>query len=123
MVLLIGGIITIAGLLIAFLTVSFLDSGYGFQASEKAEAVASAGGNDAYLNLIRNSAFANTSGYTVAVTTGSATVTVTQNSPSAGLVSVLSASTIQNRTRKVQAVFSDNPANGQVTLVSWQAVQ
>jgi hypothetical protein len=122
-VLIIGGVIVIMGATVAVIAATFIDSGYGLQASNQAESVASAGVNDAYLKLVRNDAFSNPGGYVVAVASGSATVSVTQNSPTLGLATVLSAATVSSRTRKISAVFSISSSTGQVTLASWQDVQ
>ncbi len=106
---------------IAAIAAAFIDSGYGLQASSQAEAVATAGVNDAYLQLVRNSSFSSL-GYTITVTNGSATVTVMQNSR-AHTATVLSSAEVSNRIRKISAVFSINSTTGQVVLVSWQDVQ
>ena len=108
---------------VAVVAATFLDSGYGLQASDSAESVATAGVNDALLRLDRNGAFAS-GGYSVTVPNGIATVSVTQGTgSSAGLDTVFSAATISGRTRKISAVFSVSSSTGQVMLVSWQDVQ
>lgn len=113
----------IIAIAIAFLAATFLDSGYGLRASNRAESVATAGVNDAFLRLARTSSFSS-GGYTVTVPSGSATVSVTQGSgASVGLDTVLSVATISGRTRKISAVFSISSSTGQVILVSWQDVQ
>ena len=105
----------------AVVTATFVDSGYGLQASNRAEAAASAGVEDAYLNLVRKSTFSS-GRYTVTSGSVNATVTVTQSNPSAGLVKIISIATIGLRTRKVQAVVSANATTGQITLISWSDV-
>jgi uncharacterized protein (UPF0333 family) len=121
MALLIGGIIIATGILFAFLAASFIDSGYGLQASYIAEAAATAGVEDALLQLARNGAFSSPSGYTVNAGGNAATVTV--SAPSSGLITVLSVATVSFRTRKITAVVSENPVNNQITLASWQEIQ
>ena len=111
------------GATVAVLAATFIDSGYGLQASDQAESVATAGVNDAFLRLVRNDAFSDPGGYSVAVSDGSATVSVTQDSPSLGLAAVLSSATVSGRTRKISAVFSISSSTGQVMLASWQDVQ
>lgn len=114
----------VIGATVAVVAATFIDSGYGLQASNQAESVASAGVNDAYLQLVRNSAFSSPGGYSVTVPNGSATVVVTQGSgPSAGLASVLSTATVSGRTRKISATFSISTVTGQVILALWQDVQ
>lgn len=107
---------------VAVLAATFVDSGYGLQASNKAETIATAGVNDAFLRLDRSSAFSS-GGYTVTVPEGSATVSVQQNNPSSGEASVLSSATVSGRTRKISAVFAVSSLTGQVLLVLWQDVQ
>jgi len=119
--LLIGGIVVAAGILFAFFVASFIDSGYGLQASYIAESAATAGVEDALMQLARNGSFSSTSGYTVSIGGNAATVTVSL--PSSGLITVLSVATVSLRTRKITAMISENPATNQITLVSWQEVQ
>jgi hypothetical protein len=118
-VLLIGGIMIVIAAAVAVLAATVLDSGYGLRASNKAESVATAGVNDAFLRLIRTSSFSS-GGYTVTVPEGSAAVSVTQ---SGGAATVLSSATIGVRTRKISAMFSISSSTGQVMLVLWQDVQ
>ncbi len=121
-VLVIGGVLIVIAAAVAVFAATFVDSGYGLQASDRAESVATAGANDAYLRLVRASSFSS-GGYTVTMPEGSATVAVTQNSPSTGEATVLSIATIGGRTRKINAVFAVNSSTGQVTSVLWQDVQ
>jgi hypothetical protein len=121
-VLIIGSVMIFVGAAVAFLAVAFIDSGYGLQASNQAESVATAGANDAFLRLARNSSFSS-AGYTVAAPNGNATVLVTQGSPVSGEVAVLSSATVSGRTRKISAVFSVASSTGQVILILWQDVQ
>lgn len=118
----IGGIVMIAGILIAFFALSSVDAGYGVAASFKAEAAATAGAEDGLLQLDRNAAFSS-GGYTVsAASSTTATVTVTPGTPSAGLVTILSVATVSNRTKKVSVVVSENATTGLVSIVSWADV-
>ena len=120
----IGGILAVAGILIAFITRSYVDTGYGVAASAKAEEAATAGAEDGLLQLDRNAAFSNTTGYSVSsASSTTATVTVTQNSPSAGLVTILSASTVSGHVKKINVVVSENASTGQVSVVSWTDIQ
>jgi hypothetical protein len=122
-VLIIGGVMILIGATVAVLAATFVDSGYGLQASNQAESVATAGVNDAYLQLDRNAAFSS-SGYSVSVPNGSETVVVTQGSgSSAGTATVLSSATVNGRTRKISALFSISTSTGQVILALWQDVQ
>lgn len=121
-ILIIAGIMIVIAAAVAVLAATFIDSGYGVQASDKAESIATAGVNDAYLRLVRNSVLATTS-YQVTMPEGIATVSVTQNSPTTSQVTVLSIATIGGRTRKINAVFGVTTSTGQITSVSWQDVQ
>lgn len=125
LVFLVGGIIIFVGVSLAFLAASFVGSSLGFQSAQKALAVASAGANDAVLQLIRNKDFSDTSGYCVPAATppcpdGSATVTVTQNSPLLGEATITSRATMLRQQRKVKAVVSVDPETAQVNILSWQ---
>lgn len=119
-VLVIGGVMVVVATGVAFVAATFIDSGYGLQASDRAESVATAGVNDAFLRLVRANSFSS-GGYTVTVPEGSATVSVTNTS--AGLDTVFSSATVSGRTRKISAVFSISTSTGQVISVSWQDVQ
>ncbi len=122
----IGGILTVAGILIAFFALSSINTGYGIAASAKAEEAATAGAEDALLQLDRNTAFSTAvSGpYTVSsASTTTATVTVAQDSPSSGLVTILSVATVSAHTKKISVVVSENATTGQVSVVSWTDIQ
>lgn len=122
LILLIGGIIVLAGLNLAFLAVSFLNSSYGFQAAEKAQAVAASGAYDGLMQLARNKDFSS-AGYAVAVGSDSATVVVNKDQPAVGQTTIVSTATVSNRQRKVMAVMSRNTTTSQITLVSWRQSQ
>jgi predicted butyrate kinase (DUF1464 family) len=121
-VLVIGGVMLVVATTVAIIAATFIDSGYGLQASNRAESVATAGVNDAFLRLVRASLFSS-GGYTVTVPEGGATVSVTQSSPSASEATVLSAATVGGRTRRISAVFSISTSTGQVISVLWKDVQ
>lgn len=121
-VLIVGGVMIVIAAAVAIIAATFVDSGYGLQASDRAESIATAGVNDAFLRLVRVSSFSSSS-YMVTVPEGSATVAVTQGSPLAGEATVLSSATVGGRTRKINAVFGVSSSTGQVVLVLWQDVQ
>lgn len=122
LVFLIGGIILAAGIVLALIILSFVDTSYGFKASQTAEAAAVAGAEDALLQIARNNTFAST-GYSLVSGGTTATVVATQNSPSSGYITVLSTATVGNRTRKVNVVLSTNSVTGQASVVSWNEIQ
>ncbi|OGY98207.1 MAG: hypothetical protein A2855_02795 [Candidatus Liptonbacteria bacterium RIFCSPHIGHO2_01_FULL_57_28] len=122
----IGGIIVLFGTMLAFLTLSFLNSTRGFQAASRAAAVARGGVDDAMLQLLRNKDFSS-SGYcvpyeSVPCPSGYAQVAVTQGSPSAGQVTVVSQAAVSGYRRKFQAVFVVNASSSLVRMVSTQQV-
>jgi uncharacterized protein (UPF0333 family) len=124
LVIFIGGIVAVAGILIAFFAASSVDTGYGVAAEFNAEAAATAGAEDALLQLDRNAQFFNTSGYTVSASSSmTATVTVTQNTPSTGLATILSVATVSGHTKKINIIVSENASTEQVSVVSWTEVQ
>ena len=121
LIILIGGSAILIGVTLAFLANSFVDTGYGYRASVSADAVATAGAQDALLQLDRNSSFSS-GGYSVVVGSSTATVTVS-SSTSAGIVTIASTATVSNHTRKLTVLASVNSTTGQVTVTSWQATQ
>jgi hypothetical protein len=123
LVILIGGIISFIGILLAFVANSFVDTGYGQSDSVAAEAAAASGAQDGLLQVDRNPSFSNTSGYTVTTGSSTAKVTVTQSSPSAGFITILSVSTVLGHTKKVDVVLGENTSTTQLNVVSWQEVQ
>jgi len=119
-VFLIGVIVLSIGVAVAFLANSFLNSGYGYQAANRAMAVASAGAEDALMRLARNKDFSSVSSYSVPVSSSSASVTVNQNSPAAGQAKIVSSATVFFQQRKIQVVVSVDGTTGQISLISWQ---
>ncbi len=124
LVFLMGGLVIIMSLTLIFLANAFLVSSYGFQTSERAEAVAASGAYDALLRLTRNIDLAASSpGYTLPLGSYSASVIVTQNSPASGQITITSSCTILGRTKKVVAIVSKSSLTGQTILASWQYIQ
>lgn len=119
-VFLIGVIVLSIGVAVAFLANSFLNSGYGYQAANRAMADAYAGAEDALMRLARNKGFSATSAYSVPVGSDSANVTVNQNSPSSGQAKIVSSATVSFQQRKVQVVVAVDSNTGQISLISWQ---
>lgn len=117
-----GGAVMVIAATVAVIATTFIDSGYGLQASNKAESIATAGVNDAFLRLIRAGTFSS-GGYLVSVPGGTATVSVTQNSPVSGEATVFSVSTVSGRSRKISAIFSVSSSTGHVAPIFWQDVQ
>src|SRR3989344_4231985 len=117
-VLLIGGIIVLIGMSIAFLASSFLNSSQGYRQAQRAQAVVISGVEDALMQLARNKDFAST-GYSLAVGSSTASVSVTQDSPSTGQVTVVASSSVSSYQRTARVVISRNASTSQITVVSW----
>jgi len=117
LVLVVSSLIITIAVGIAFLVLTFVNSSVGFEAANRALAIASAGANDGILRLTRNKDFSS-GGYTVDIGSNSASVTVTQDSPVAGQVTIVSQATILYHKRKVQVVVSIND-QGQATPIRW----
>jgi hypothetical protein len=123
LVFLIGGIIATIALTLAIIILSSLNTSYGTQASEAAEATATAGVEDALLQLARSNTFSKPGGYNIQEGSNVATVTVTQNSPSSGEVTVFSSATVSSHIRKINVVLAENSMTGQASIISWADVQ
>lgn len=123
LVIVIGGIVLSLGVTLALVTVSFINSTYGYQATQQAESAATAGAEDALLQLARNNTFSNIVGYSLAAGSSTATITVNQNTPSVNFITVLSIATVSLRTRKIQVILSLNATTGQTSVLSWKDVQ
>lgn len=123
LVFLIGGIILLVSVTLAFLTSSFIDTGYGYKASLSSQATAASGVQDAMLQLNRNINFSNTSGYSVVIGSSTATVVVTQNAPSAGFVTILSSANVSGHVKKINVILSESTTTNSLSVVSWQEVQ
>ncbi len=121
LVFLIGGIIVLAGITLAFLANSFLNSTYGFAISERAKALAASGVYDALLRLARNKDLS-TIGYDISAGSYSATVSITQGPPSTGLVTITSTSVISGREKRIRAVVSRDATSSLISVVSWDQI-
>ena len=122
LVFLIGGIAILVSITLVFLVTSFIGVSFGFQASERASAVATAGAEDGLIQLARNKGFSDTTGYSVPLGSDSATVTVTQNSPSAGQATVLSTATVSGNRRRIRLVASVDALTGEVRVLSREQI-
>ncbi len=114
----IGGLIVFAGLLMAFLVLSFLNSVTGFQMANRASALASAGIYDALLRFDRDKDLTSTS-YSIPLDAYAIDVTITQNSPVANQATILSSASVMGYLRRIQAIVSIVSSTGQIDLLSW----
>ncbi|GIW65267.1 MAG: hypothetical protein KatS3mg093_246 [Candidatus Parcubacteria bacterium] len=119
---LIGGIISLIAITLVIIISSYMTSAYSYQNSQRALAVANAGADDALLQLIRNKNFQDVNGYLVYSGNDSATVTVTQNSPSTGQVTILSIANIFSYRKKVRVIVSINDI-GEVRVIKREQVE
>ncbi|MEK7212679.1 MAG: hypothetical protein AAB686_03300 [Patescibacteria group bacterium] len=119
LVFLIGGIIVLVGVSLSFLVITFITSGYGYQSSNRALAVASGGVDDALMRLARSKDFYSLSPYNVQIGGYSASITVTSNSPIAGQTTIVSTANVAVYQRKIQAIVAVDAQTGQVHLLSW----
>ncbi len=115
--LVIGGIITTVALSLGILAASFINSAYGFSISERAEAVASSGASDALIRLLRNKDYPSGT-YEIGVGNASATVTIAQNSPVAGEVTIISTATILMRQRTTTIITTRSSTSSLITVIS-----
>lgn len=118
LVFIIGGIITVIGLTLAILANTIINSTSGFQAVERSQAAAVSGANDALMRLSRVKGLSGT--YSMPIDDNSASVTITQDSPSSGLVTIISSSTVSRREVRLRVVVSRNSTSGVISLVSWE---
>lgn len=132
LVFLVGGIAITVGVSLAFLVISFTNSAFSYQAANRALAIASAGANDALLQLARNGNFRTASfpggGYCVDsgdagtfCDAGSALVQVA-NGAAAGTVVVTSRASVSNTIRKIEVVAAMGSST-QVSVLSWRLLQ
>jgi len=124
---LIGGIAVLIAVTLAFLALTFINAGFGYEAAQRALATASSGAQDALMQLSRNYNFASVSGYCIPdqslpCAAGVATVTVAQNSPSSGQATITSTGRSSLYARRVQVVVSVAPTTGKINVISWKLV-
>jgi hypothetical protein len=117
MVLLIGGVIVLIASTMAFLVFSYLNSTFGYQASQRAYAAASSGVDDGVMRLLRNNGFSS-GGYSLPVGSTTATVSVTQGAPVAGQATIDSQATVSYYSRRVKAIAEVNATSGDVIVIS-----
>lgn len=122
MVLLIGSVIGIVSLFLLFLSGSLANTSYGIKYNAAAQAAAQAGAEDALLQLDRGSFVTFPASYSVPLDGTAAQVSVANNTPSAGFVTVTSTATVSNHTKIVRLVVSIAD-NTKVSVVSWTQVQ
>jgi hypothetical protein len=123
----IGGVIVLFAVTLALLALSFLNSTYGFQAANRAAALADGGVHDVMLQLQRDKDF-ESAGYclpysaTLPCPSGQVQIVVTQGTPIVGNVTATADVTVLRYRRRVQAVFSVNASSGLVQLINSQQV-
>jgi hypothetical protein len=121
LVLLIGGAVLLIGILIVLFASSFTSSAYSYQQLAIAEAAATSGVEDALLQLNRNPTLNTTYYLTVGSTTAS--IAVTQNSPSANFITIVATGASGGRVKKLSVVVQENASTSQMSVISWQTIQ
>jgi hypothetical protein len=112
---------------LAFLALSFLNSTYGFQAANRATALAQGGVHDVMLQLMRDKDFAS-AGYclpynaTLPCPSDHVQVTALQDTPAAGQVTVTANATVSRYHRSVQAVLAVDATSTLVRLVTMEQI-
>lgn len=119
---LVGGTAILVGLTLAFLTLSFINITAGIQASSRALSVASAGAQDALIQLVRNKDFSS-GGYQVSIGSDTAMVSVNNSASVNQLAEIISAATIFRSQRKIRVVVSVDSQNGKISVVSWEQLK
>ncbi len=129
LVFLIGGIIIFIGATLAFVVISFINSSFGFQAANRAEALAMGGIEDGFLQLARKNNFSDATGYCIPndslsppCGSGSVWITVVQNIPASGEATITATSTVSLYTRELQSVVTVNGTTGEVSVISLNSV-
>ena len=126
MVFLVGGIIVVVGITLAFLAISFINSSFGFQSANRALALASSGVADALVRLTRNFQFSDAVGYcvpeggTVPCPSGAATVTIVPVANLPGQNLITSVASVGSNSRKIEVVVGINATTTQVSVLSWR---
>ncbi len=116
--LLIGGIIISAGIVLAYIALSSVDSTYGYADSQVAEGMANAGAEDAVMQFVRNADFSPAGGnYVVTLSNGQASVTV--SNPGTGTATITSVASYESHTRTINVVLAINLLTNQVSVTRW----
>ena len=123
-VFLIGGVIILFALTLAFLALRITASTYGAEAANRAEAAATAGAEDAILRLTREPIKPGfPEEYTFNIdNTRSASIKITRDE-AAGLATIISSSTVGTNQRTIEVLVSFSSSTGMVDLISWSAVK
>lgn len=116
LVLLIGGIASAAIITIALVAIGAIATGFGADQQQRARSAALAGIEDGVLRLTRNPE--DSGSFSVFAGNATATITITQDSPAAGQVSVTSQAVSGIRRSTLHAVYAIDPATGIPTPVS-----
>lgn len=122
LVILIGAIVALVGITLAVIVTSYIDTGYGYRSAVIAQSVANSGAEDAVLHLDRGDITTFPDSYTLPVGSNTASVAISQSSTST-YYTIISSSTVSERTSKVTVVATVNASTTQVGVVSWQISQ
>lgn len=121
MALLVGSITVFLGIALSFLIASFINSSYGFKASERALAAAKGGVNDAMLRLLRDNTISS-SGYNVPLDGINIRVSVEQNVPNEGSATVTSRASVSGYERTIRAIMAVNATTSEISLIDFRLI-
>ena len=120
-VFLVASIILIVSVSFVFVVISLVNSGFGYQAAQQANMAANSGVEDAFLQLARNKDFSS-SGYSFLVSSASAAVSVSQNMPLPGQVTIVSSGIFGSATHRIQAIATVATSTTNINILSWLEV-
>jgi hypothetical protein len=120
LIFLIGGVMIVIAATLTFVVSTYLNATIGYRAANQALSIANSGIDDAVLQLTRNKDLLNGS-YCVPAACGSTStlVTINQNTPQAGQVTITSDAKVNQKERKIKALVSV-ASSSQITVISWQ---
>ncbi|HLC99578.1 MAG TPA: hypothetical protein VJC11_01295 [Patescibacteria group bacterium] len=120
-ILVLFGLVAVVGIAIAAVSVSEGLISVTKDASDEAFVIAESGVQDALMKLARDKDFTSGGGYTLSVSGGTATITVTGSVP--GTKTITSTGTLNSKSRRIQAAVTVD-ANGKITfgLNWWQEI-
>ncbi|MBS3903324.1 MAG: hypothetical protein KGZ30_03050 [Anaplasmataceae bacterium] len=120
-VFLIGGVIVLFALTLAFLALRITATTFSAESSSKALAAATAGAEDAVIKVIRNPGYQEEYSFAVNANT-TTTVSVVKDGLTNQTI-VIASSTVGSSKRSVQVVIGVSSSTGRVDVISWETVR
>lgn len=121
LVLVVGTVMIEFGIALSFVIYMANLSSYGNRLSNEAFLAARSGVNDAILRIIRDKNFSST-GYSLTIGRGTATIVVESGQPSTNQDRITSTGTVLIRQKKLQAIVGIDPNNSSVEIISMQEI-